>query len=272
MPALSPQPVHPPAASHYGLRPRSVVLLTPVDPAPDTPVDPAWGRGQNLAAALAQALDQSATRCRLLIPGLHQGEAIRNALTDAARTSQTLVVYIAGQLHADDQGRLSLAGSGARSADCRKLSWASLIRTMAQATPAERLLLLDVQATAPAWERLAAAGPTAPRLLTAPGVALLGQVSASATAASPLLGGYWTATLTCLLRDGVPGAPASLRAGDLHRLLEHRGRPRSSSRLVLFQAGQGPGVAFRNAAAARGSYESPAVDHQYLRRRTTPSL
>ncbi|MBF9071862.1 hypothetical protein [Streptacidiphilus fuscans] len=243
----------PDARAAYALGGRSLPLLVPVGDTPDARLGDtdSFSQAHALAAALTDALGAGPSRCRLLLPGRHTTASISDAIREAGRHSSTLIVYVAGRLGIDSDGRLALSGPSTEAGPTHPrqslpgLPWPALAAAVGTADSPQRLLLADLHATTGAWRRLHRQPGTAPLLLKAAGTALLGHLTAPDDGiAAP---SRFTEQLTTVLRHGDHTGPPILTISGLAARMRS-GLPRGSSRLTVFDPDT-TRIAFRNQAA-----------------------
>ncbi|WP_406207079.1 hypothetical protein OH807_34100 [Kitasatospora sp. NBC_01560] len=230
--------------------------------------------------------DAGSAGCRVAVvdPGADANTMLTAVREAAARPGRWLVVCLVGQLVADPRGRrlaLVTGGSTADNAYRRGLAWDWVVSAMVHGDQEEALLLVDAVADRDTWAALERGGGEdgAGELLSYPRVPLWGRVGRYTAgrrgrdAVLPGGEGSFSRTLTTVLREGVPGAPAAVAPLDLQpavaALLE-AGDPESAAAgggapgARLLVPPQGGRLLMRNRAAVRGALAGLSLSEELL--------
>ncbi|MER7579294.1 hypothetical protein [Kitasatospora sp. NPDC097691] len=226
--------------------------------------------------------DTGAAGCRVVTaPPDADANAMLTAVRDAAQhRGRWLVVCLVGQLVADPRGRrlaLVTGGSTPDNAYRRGLAWDWVVSAMVHGDHEEALLLIDAVADRDTWSALERGGEdSAGELLGYSRVPLWGRIGRYTAgrrgrdAVLPGGEGSFSRSLTTVLRQGVPGAPAAVAPLDLQpavAALTDGGESAGSSGAPgarLLVPPHGGRLLMRNRAAVRGALAGLSLSEELL--------
>ncbi|MFF2042052.1 hypothetical protein ACFVVX_16620 [Kitasatospora sp. NPDC058170] len=229
--------------------------------------------------------DAGSAGCRVAVvdPAADANTMLTEVREAARRPGRWLVVCLLGQLVADPRGRrlaLVTGGSTADNAYRRGLAWDWVVSAMVHGDQEEALLLVDAVADRDTWAALERGGGEdgAGELLSYSRVPLWGRVGRYTPGRRgrddvlPGGDGSFSRSLTAVLEQGIPGAPAAVAPLDLQPAVAARlggGDPAAAAQpgttgARLLVPPHGGRLLMRNRAAVRGALAGLSLSEELL--------